>query len=193
MNKTHSLLFLFLIFTATSVFAVGLGVNPAYLNFDISSLEDFEKEIYVINNESISYDFSLYSDSEAVKAIPEQLSLGGGENQKVVVRLDPKKVGSSFEATLFIVSSDPGKPEVRAGIKMPIKIEILNQNVLEKAIENADTEKTTEEETSQGIGPTGLFSLVGGQELLGILIIALIAIAALVLFKRRQRIKTEKE
>lgn len=189
MNKIHSLLFLFLIFTVNSVLAVGLGVNPAYLSFDIDSVEDLEKEIYVINNESSMFDLNLYSDSEAVKAFPEELSLNAGENQKVMVKLDPKKFSSDFEATLFIVSSDPGKPDVRAGIKMPISAKISSNEALEEAIEKSlqEDKDKTEKEGANGLASTGLFGLVSqntGIVLIGIIVI--IAIAILIFTRKRK-------
>lgn len=179
--------FLFLILLASSALAVGLGVNPAYLDFNVLSESDLEREIYVINSEEKTFDFSLYSDSDAVNAYPNKFSLKRGENKKVLIRLDPKKFNENFKATLFIVSSEPSETDVRAGIKMPINVKVLNQEVLESAVESADTEKTTKEESDEEVGPTGFFSLAGQPEFWGILAIALIAIATIILFKRKQK------
>ncbi len=189
MNKIHSLLFLFLIFTTNGVLAVGLGVNPAYLSFDIYSVEDFEKEIYVINNESDRFDFRLYSDSDAIKTFPEQLLLDGGENQRIMVRLDPKKFNSNFEATLFIVSSDPEKPDVRIGIKMPINVKISNNEALEKAIEKSlrKNKGKTEKEETGSLVTTGLFGLASQDpEIILIGIMTMTAIAFLIFARKRK-------
>lgn len=179
--------FLFLILLAGSALAVGLGVNPAYLDFNVLSESDLEREIYVINSEEKTFDFSLYSDSDAVNAYPNKFSLKGEENKKVLIRLDPKKFNESFKATLFIVSSQPGRTDLRAGIKMPINVKVLNQDTLKKAVKSTDTKNIMKEEPNEGINPTGLFSLAGQSEFWGILAIALIAIAAVVLFKRKQK------
>ena len=67
------------------------------------------------------------------------------------IKFDPKKFNSDFEATLFTVSSDPEKPHVRVGIKMPINVKISNNEALEKAIEKSlrkNKGKTEKEETS---------------------------------------------
>jgi len=179
--------FLFLILLAGSALAVGLGVNPAYLDFNVLSESDLEREIYVINSEEKTFDFSLYSDSDAVNANPNKFSLKSGENKKVLIRLDPKKFNENFKATLFIVSSEPSETDVRAGIKMPINVKVLNQETLKKTVKIIDAENTIKEEPGEGINPTGLFSLAGQTEFWGILAIALIAIAAFVLFKRKQK------
>lgn len=188
MNYFFLFSFLFLVLLATNAFALGLGVTPAHLEFSINSKEDLEEEFFVINNDKEKLRFNVYSDSNAINLFPTDFVLEAGENREVLVKINPELLGADFNATIFIVSSEAEKTDIRTGIKIPVIVKLLNRERIEgfeeeRIIEEKEEgkEKTRNEETPL----TGFFPLASSQIILGIIIIALAVLTAIFLRKRK--------
>jgi len=201
MNHSLPLFVLFLIVLSQSVFAIGLGVSPAFLEYDAFSESDLEKELFVNNTESIPLDFLLYSDSDAVLPFPSTFSLRSGETKKVIIKLDAKKSSENFTTTLYVVSNTPTNTQVKTGIKLPVTVTIQNKSLLSNDnppsrnrntnLESTNsprgksiiTENTTTPSQSSTLNLAGLFSLATGKDFLLIFLVAVLLVVIYVFFK----------
>ncbi|MBU1120988.1 hypothetical protein KJ660_03875, partial [Candidatus Micrarchaeota archaeon] len=141
-----------------------------------------------INNDKEKLRFNVYSDSNAINLFPTDFILEAGENRKVLVKINPELLEKDFNATIFIVSSELEKTEIRTGIKISVRVKVLNKEVLGKAIEKEMIEEKEEtKEKGEEVPLTGFLSLASSQIILGIIIIALVVLTAIILRKRKQQ------
>ncbi|MCD6229465.1 MAG: hypothetical protein J7K00_01525 [Candidatus Diapherotrites archaeon] len=193
-------LFFFLFLLTDNANAAGLAATPAYLDVHIDSENDLLKKIYVINNSEKKSDYLVYSDSNAITPFPNAFSLEKEKTSEVAIQLDLGKIKGNFKATLFIVSNDSGKTDVRAGIKIPVSVSVENTEILKNATEKAaETGQNSREgnelseKLNETANPTGLFFLAANPTVLSGIILALLAVIILIYILHAKKTKHNKE
>lgn len=164
-------LIIFLALLCPFAFAVGLGVNPAFLEFSIRTEKDLEQFLFVINTENQTLDFNVYAADDWFLIEPNYFLLNAGQNQKVSVKLLPSAVFPEAKTQVMVVAGEPGQSQLKTGIKVPVKIVQFEQ-----IRPNAQTDSNVSNQTLAN-GLTGFFGLNSQSLLFGILIIGLCALA----------------
>ncbi|MFH0955520.1 MAG: hypothetical protein V1777_05435 [Candidatus Micrarchaeota archaeon] len=170
MHATIFFLIGILLLLGCSSFAVGLGVNPAYLEFKIYSEKDLEQSLFVINTENASLDFNVYAVDYWFLIEPNHFSLPAGKKQEVLLRMKFSPSPQETQTEVRVVASEPGQNQVKTGIKMPVKILQLQDATL------TDPNDSNSSEQNPQKALTGFFSLNGSSSLLGLLVIGLCAL-----------------
>lgn len=116
-----------LLLATPSVAAVGIGVSPAKMEFDVCAGEPVTKTLYVINTGEVGASYEVYADESYLTIKPEEFQLYPGEVQtvSVVVNMPENANIERHTTTISVVTSNPPSDlTMGAGVKIPISIAV---------------------------------------------------------------------
>ncbi|MBS7651051.1 DUF4430 domain-containing protein [Candidatus Bathyarchaeota archaeon] len=128
MKVSLTILFLLIpiMFACSEVQGLGVGVNPAELNYTVNSNNIVSNEIWVFNTGGGRAKFSLYFDSQYQTMFSFNINdfeLNPGSSQKVTVNYDPLKnrAYTDLNIPLYVKATD-AISNMESGIKVPVKV-----------------------------------------------------------------------
>ena len=118
-----------LLISAPCVHGIGIGVNPAKMEFEMGTGENVWKNITVSNTESAELGFQVYIENQSIdwiKISDQEFSLEPHQKKQITVQFAPTagEVGE-FDAKICVVTLKPGEGfNVGSGVKIPVHITI---------------------------------------------------------------------
>lgn len=110
--------------------AVGISASPSRLLLSIERGEEITAQLIISNPSTNVSVFEVYPDEfESVIIIaPSSFILEGGDQKKVRVRIQPKKIGV-FVTNISILAKPLAESafSASAGIKIPVRLEVIGQ------------------------------------------------------------------
>ncbi|KAF5414539.1 MAG: hypothetical protein C5S48_08165 [Candidatus Methanogaster sp.] len=122
-------LFCCLLIFASCVYGIGIGVNPAKMEFEIGTGENVQKNITVSNPESAELGYQVYIENRSIdwiKISDPEFSLEPHQKKQITVQFTPTadEVGE-FDAKICVVTLKPGGGfNIGSGVKIPVHITI---------------------------------------------------------------------
>ena len=122
-------LFCCLLIFASCVYCIGIGVNPAKMEFEMGTGENVWKNITVSNPESVELGFQVYIENQSIdwiKISDPEFSLEPHQKKQITVQFTPTagEVGE-FDAKICVVTLKPsGGFNIGSGVKIPVHITI---------------------------------------------------------------------
>jgi len=116
-----------LLLATPSVAAVGIGVSPAKMEFDVCAGESITKTLYVINTGDVGASYEVYADESYLAVKPEEFQLSPGEIQavSVIVSIPENADIEGYATTISVVTSNPlSDLAVGAGVKIPVSVTV---------------------------------------------------------------------
>jgi len=116
-----------LLLATPTVAAVGIGVNPAKMEFDVCAGESITKTLYVINTGDVGASYEVYADESYLAVKPEEFQLSPGEIQavSVIVSIPENADIEGHTTTISVVTSNPPSDlTMDAGVKIPVSITV---------------------------------------------------------------------
>ena len=116
--------------------AMGLGVTPGKMNFNVRPGGNEFQILYIINQSDRPSDFEVYIEGKNVKwfkVTPDEFSLGAHEVNGVEIVLSPPLTAKpqQYEFSVCVVSLPPGSDlRLGAGIKVPAQVQITELPVM---------------------------------------------------------------
>ena len=137
-NLITIIIFILLILS-TNIAAVGIGVTPAGLEFELCANESISKTLQIINTGEKKAGYSLYSDDTiaCLSIIPEKFQLGSKESMTVNITVtNPGLEG--YLTKISVVAVNPSAwVSIGTGIKIPVNISVIETKnvVVEETVE----------------------------------------------------------
>ena len=117
----------FLLFSFSSVFAIGIGVNPSFLNLDLETNQPKKTKILVYNISQGPGVFQVYPDElvEWIKVEPNNFRLEAGEVKEVKITILTKEKGIKItNLSVLATPLDRQSFGAHSGIKIPLKLNV---------------------------------------------------------------------
>jgi hypothetical protein len=120
-----------LIILSSPVFALGIGVTPGKLNFDVSPGSTTSKTLNIVNQSDSETKFIIYTDddfTEWIKIQPAKFVLDAHKTKDVEVIVSPPLMAKQdlHSTTIYIISTPPeSKLQLGAGIKVAANVQIM--------------------------------------------------------------------
>jgi len=111
------------------VHGIGIGVNPAKMEFEMGTGENVWKNITVSNPESAELRYQVYIENKSIdwiKISDPEFSLESDQKKQITVQFTPTagEVGE-FDAKICVVTLKPGGSfNIGSGVKIPVHITI---------------------------------------------------------------------
>ena len=118
-----------LLISTSCVHGIGIGVNPAKMEFEMETGENVWKNITVSNPESAELGFQVYIENRSIdwiKISDQEFSLEPHQKKPITVQFAPTadEVGE-FDAKICVVTLKPGDGfNVGSGVKIPVHLTI---------------------------------------------------------------------
>lgn len=122
-------LFCGLLISASCVHGIGIGVNPAKMEFEMETGQNVQRNITVSNPESAELGFQVYIENQSIdwiKISDLEFSLEPHQKKQITVQFTPTagEVGE-FDAKICVVTLKPsGGFNIGSGVKIPVHITI---------------------------------------------------------------------
>ncbi len=122
-------LFCCLLISVSCVHGIGIGVNPAKMEFEMGTGENVWKNITVSNPESAELRYQVYIENKSIdwiKISDPGFSLESDQKKQITVQFTPTtgEVGE-FDAKICVVTLKPGGSfNIGSGVKIPVHITI---------------------------------------------------------------------
>ncbi|MEA3323778.1 MAG: hypothetical protein U9Q37_01380 [Euryarchaeota archaeon] len=122
-------LFCCLLISVSCVHGIGIGVNPAKMEFEMGAGENVWKNITVSNPESAELGYQVYLENRSIdwiKISDPEFSLEPDQKKQITVQFTPTvgEVGE-FDAKVCVVTLQPsGGFNIGSGVKIPVHITI---------------------------------------------------------------------
>jgi hypothetical protein len=122
-------LFCCLLISASCVHGIGIGVNPAKMEFEMETGQNVQRNITVSNPESAELGFQVYIENQSIdwiKISDPEFSLEPHQKKQITVQFTPTagEVGE-FDAKICVVTLKPsGGFNIGSGVKIPVHITI---------------------------------------------------------------------
>jgi hypothetical protein len=120
-----------LILLSAPVFALGMGVTPGRLNFNVSPGSTASQTINIINQSDSEARFKIYMNDDLQKwfsILPDEFVLNAHKAQDIEVKVSPPFLAKQelHDTTIYIIST-PAESELQlgAGIKVATHIQII--------------------------------------------------------------------
>jgi uncharacterized membrane protein len=120
-----------IIILSSPVFALGIGVTPGKLNFDVSPGSTTSQTLNIVNQSDSETTFRIYTDDdfkEWFNIQPAEFVLGAHKIKDVKVVVSPPLMAKQnlHSATIYIISTPPeSKLQLGAGIKVVANVQIM--------------------------------------------------------------------
>ncbi len=108
---------------------IGIGVNPAKMEFEMGTGENVWKNITVSNPESAELGYQVYIENKSIdwiKISDQEFSLEPDQKKQITVQFTPTagEVGE-FDTKICVVTLKPGGSfNIGSGVKIPVHITI---------------------------------------------------------------------
>ena len=124
----NSLVAISFLFPPPSALAIGVGVTPSELNFNIRSGGSSNAVLYVINTGGNETRYKVYADEGWFSISPAEFSLAPQANREVQITASPPLFSlSNYSTYVYVVAVNPSSQlQVGTGIKVPIHIHMAN-------------------------------------------------------------------
>ncbi len=120
----------YFLFSHSSVFAIGIGANPSFLDLELKLNETKESEILVYNISQEPGIFQIFPDelNDWIKIEPNNFRLEAGETKKIKIIVSAKDKGRVATNLSIVVNPlDRGSFGVGSGLKIPLRLNIKGQ------------------------------------------------------------------
>ena len=120
-----------LIMLSSQVFALGIGVTPGKLNFDVSPGSTISQTLNVVNQSDSETKFRIYTDDdfkEWFNIQPAEFILQAHKTKDVEIVVSPPIMAKQnlHSTTIYIISTPPeSKLQLGAGIKVAANVQII--------------------------------------------------------------------
>jgi hypothetical protein len=120
-----------LIIISSPVFALGIGVTPGKLNFDVSPGSTTSQNLNVVNQSDSETKFIIYTDDdfkEWFNIQPAEFVLAAHKTKDIEIFVSPPLMAKQnlHNATIYIISTPPeSKLQLGAGIKVAANVQIM--------------------------------------------------------------------
>ncbi len=123
MISAKTTLFVLLILSADAS-AIGLGVNPAKLEFEGDSGQLLTKTLYVINSDDDKIGYSVYADDNLpyLTLTPTEFQLNPGELQTVNVSVYSLETIEYMTRISVVSEASSSRLGIAAGVKIPVNV-----------------------------------------------------------------------
>lgn len=133
-KKILIIIILCFIFTQT-VSAIGVGITPGSLNFNVQAGGSDTKSLFVINTGTDVSNYKVYVDEDYADWFdisPDNFNLSASENKEVILKIKPPLfVKGEFDFKVYAVSSSPSSDfSVGSGIKVPVHTTVSNTGIM---------------------------------------------------------------
>jgi uncharacterized membrane protein len=133
-KKILIIIILFFMFPQT-VSAIGVGVTPGSLNFNVQAGGSDTKSLFVINTGTDVSNYKVYVDEDYADwfdILPDNFNLSASENKEVILKIKPPlSVKGEFDFKVYAVSSSPSSDfSVGSGIKVPVHTTVSNTGIM---------------------------------------------------------------
>jgi hypothetical protein len=133
-KKILIIIILCFIFTQT-VSAIGVGITPGSLNFNVQAGGSDTKSLFVINTGTDVSNYKVYVDEDYADWFdisPDNFNLSTSENKEVILKIKPPlSVKGEFDFKVYAVSSSPSSDfSVGSGIKVPVHTTVSNTGIM---------------------------------------------------------------
>lgn len=123
-----------LIFIQT-VSAIGVGVTPGNLSFNVQAGGSDTESLFVINTGTEVSNYEVYVDEDYADWFdisPNDFNLSANENKEVKLKLKPHiSTKGEFDFKVYAVSSSPSSDfSVGSGIKVPVHATVSNTGLI---------------------------------------------------------------
>ena len=126
------LFFLFFLFLAQDVWAMGIGVAPSELSFEVEQGQVQSRELTVYNLKEVPSKVHIETGSDLLKFFYND-SIAGGGSGKVVASLDSRDAEpGNYSGKIYVSLGDSSSSvEVRVGTAVSFSAEILRKESFE--------------------------------------------------------------
>ena len=120
-----------LVMLSSPVFALGIGVTPGKLNFDVSPGSTTSQTMNIVNQSDYATQFRIYTDEDFEEWFdiqPAEFVLEAGKTKDVEIVVSPPLMARQnlHSTTIYIVSTPPeSKLQLGAGIKVAANVQIM--------------------------------------------------------------------
>jgi hypothetical protein len=120
-----------LITLSAPVFALGIGVTPGKLNFDVSPGSTTSQTLNVVNQSDSETKFRIYTDDDFIEWFniqPAEFVLQAHKTKDVEIEVSPPLMAKQnlHSATIYIISTpSESKLQLGAGIKVAANVQIM--------------------------------------------------------------------
>jgi len=114
----------------TTLLAMGLGITPGELDFQVRPGGKASQTLHVINQSDVAQHFEVYAEGEAADWIaiaPSEFQLDTGQIEPVALEVRPPVTAKlrDYETTVCVVTLQPDSPlHLGAGIKVQAHISV---------------------------------------------------------------------
>lgn len=122
------------ILLSQTVSAIGVGVTPGNLDFDVQVGSSDTKSLFVINTGTEVSNYKVYVDEDYADWFdisPDNFNLNASENKEVELKLTPPiSAKGEFDFKVYAASSPPSSDfSVGSGIRVPVHATVSNSGI----------------------------------------------------------------
>ena len=116
---------------SSPVFALGIGVTPGKLNFDVSPGSTASQTLNIVNQSDSAAQFRIYTGEDFAEWFniqPAEFMLDAGKTKDIEVVVSPPLMARQnlHNTTIYIISTPTeSKLQLGAGIKVAAKVQIM--------------------------------------------------------------------